>query len=578
MRFLLPYLKRWRGWLLLEAVLKIAGTFAELSLPFFLARMIDRAIPARSLPLAERLGTVMLAVTLLACVLHLLTNRMSVWIAADIGHRIRSDEMRILFQSDTLVRERPGAELISRASTDTYTVTDSLGLLQRGGMRIPLTVAGSAGIMLYLDAPLALGMLLVIVLAILTTAKKVIRGTQKYELAAKGSERMLRTLREDYDGISVIRSFRAEEKEINRYSQAVSDAYDDMMEADILMAAVRPSMQAWLYTSMIVLLFVGAWQITAGRIAAGTLVAFMSYVTMLQGALTNLMRILVNLTKMRAALHRMQEVMAADGDPSGEPAGWTAAAVRHTRQTDASGHCLRAEHLFFRYPDGTEALRDISFSVQSGELLCIVGGPESGKSTLLDILTGFAMPSAGHAYFDGKELSTLSQAERQRLFSVSFQNERLLCGTIAQNLRFWRKSLSDKALQEAVQTAQADAFLSGRAGMWQTPVDHAGRNFSGGQRQRLRLARALADRTPVLLLDDSLNALDHLTLRKILDGLRMRHDQIIVLTTQQAGLAAFSDQVLLLEAGRLQGFGTWQSLMENCPAFRELAAVQEEVS
>lgn len=582
MGLLIPYLKSWKGWLFLEAVLKVAGTLSELSLPFFLARMIDRAIPAGDFLLARRLGAIMLAVTFLACILHLITNRMSVWIAADIGHRMRRDEISVIFQSDELVLERQSAELISRVTTDTYTITDSLGLLQRGGMRIPLTVAGSACIMLYLDSPLALGMLAGIALAILAAARKVILGTQRYEMAGRGGDRMLRTVREDYDGIGVIRSFRAEDREIRRYMNTTEAAYADMTEADILMAAVRPSMQAWLYTSMIVLLFVGAWQIASGQIAAGTLVAFMSYVTMLQGALTNLMRILVNVTKMRAALNRVAEVMDAKGirdcsEPGQEHESKGYEKIIPDPEEPEYVHRLAAECLSYLYPDGTAALQDISFDVCTGEVLCVVGGPESGKSTLLDILMGFLTPSSGQVLFDGKNLPGVSFGNRQKIISAAFQNERLLCGTVKKNLVFWRESLSDRDLRHAVRAAQAEEFLKERAGVWQTPVEHEGRNFSGGQRQRLRLARALADRTPVLLLDDSLSALDHLTVRKILENLRMRKDQIIILTTQQAELAEFADRVLLLDGGKQGGYGTCKALMRNCPTFRELTAAQEEV-
>ena len=560
MRKLFWYLSAYKKRMALGLTLKVAGTFAELVLPLIMAYMLDEVAPTgESLSLALW-GAGMLVCALAALWGNVVANRMASRVARDTTERLRDDLFaKTLRLSAAQTDKATIPSLVSRLSSDTYHVHNMIGMMQRLGVRAPILLVGGVALTFTVDPMLAL--VLLVTVPILTAVVVLVagRGVGLYGRLQRSVDVMVRKVRDDYTGIRVIKALSRTDYESRGFSAINGEVSRNETRAALTMGASGPIMNAVLNVGMAVVLFFGAYRVAEGRAGVGDLTAFTSYFTIILNAVISVGRIFVILSKGTASAGRIAEILNL-------PEGM---GLRKDLMAEPDQPYLRFEGVSFSYGGQAPALQDISFSLEKGESLGILGATGSGKSTLAALLLRFYDPDEGRILIGGRDLRSLSAEELRSKFGVVFQNDFLMAASIGENLDFER-DLSLPALEAAVRDARAGTFVAEHGG-FEGMLTARGSNLSGGQKQRLLIARALAARPEILILDDSSSALDYRTdaaLRKTL--LERLPGTTVVMIAQRISSVRFADRILVLDKGRAVGFGSDQELMQTCPLYRQI--------
>ena len=564
MKRIFSYLSPYKARIALGLFFKIAGTVAELVLPLIMSYMIDDVVPTGDILALSLWGGGMLLAAVVALLGNVKANRMASRIARDTTKRLRADLFcKTLSLSARQADEVTIPSLVSRLSSDTYNVHNMIGMMQRLGVRAPILLVGGVTLTFIVDPVLALVLLAVVPVITLIVVLVTRRGVSLYTRLQRSADGMVRKVRDDYSGIRVIKalskggyesaSFRAVNEEVSRCET----------KANVTMGVTNPLLNAVLNLGMAAVIFIGAYRVADGRAMAGDIIAFTSYFSIILNAVISVGRIFVNMTKGSASARRIDGVLSLPSELAPLPDG---AAERDENET------IRFEHVSFSY-GGAPALEDVSFSLGKGESLGIIGATGSGKSTLIALLLRFYDPSAGRVFLFGKDIRRYGNAELRKKFGVVFQSDFLMAASVRENIDFGR-GLSDEAIVRAAEYAHADEFIRAHEG-YDGALTARGANYSGGQKQRLLIARALAAEPEILVLDDSSSALDYRTdaaLRKsVLTRLR---GTSVVMIAQRISSVRFADKILVLEGGRVAGFGSDEELMRTCAVYRNIYASQ----
>ena len=373
---------------------------------------------------------------------------------------------------------------------------------------------------------------------------------------------MLRVVRENVTGVRVVKALSKGEYEKRRFDAQNRRLTGSERAAGRTMAAVNPLMSIILNLALVAVIFVGALRVNSGLAEVGKIVAFLSYITMIFNSLLAVTRLFSMFSRASASASRIFEVLDCPAEPLLDDGG-------SFDKYDLSAPAVRFEHVSFRYPDSGFAIEDVSFEIGCGETLGIIGATGSGKSTLLRLLLRFYSPDSGQIYLHGRDIAGLSASELRGRFGVVFQNDILFAGTIAENLDFDR-ALTTRQLDRALDISCAAEFADNP----NAEVAIKGANFSGGQKQRLMIARALAGEPDVLVLDDSSSALDYITDAELRGKLASQTKSTNIIIAQRVSSIMRADRIIVVENGRIAGAGCHGDLMESCPIYREIFDVQ----
>ena len=564
MKKLIAYLSAFKWRMLGGFCIKVVGTVAELFLPVIMAYMIDDVAPTRSVLALSLWGVGMLAVAVAAWAGNVIANRMASRVARDTTERIRSD---LFAKTLSLSARQTDAEtvpsLVSRLSTDTYNVHNMVGMMQRIGVRAPILLVGGVALTFTVDPMLALILLITVPFLVVISVFVARKGIKLYTRLHASVDGMVRKVRDDYTGIRVIKALSKTEHESESFHKINDTIVRNETTANLTTSVSNPIMNVVLNLGMTAVIFFGAYRIAGGQTEPGALVAFTSFFTIILNAVISVSRVFVELSRGSASAKRIAEVldMPADLLPEQCPA-------------DTSGALIRFEDVTFSY-GGAPALQDISFSMRKGESLGVIGATGSGKSTLVSLLLRFYDATEGAVYVDGKNVKSYEKAELCKKFGIVFQNDFLMASSVRENIDFER-GLSDEDVGQAAEYARAADFIrehEGYGGM----LTARGGNYSGGQKQRLLIARALAAKPEILILDDSSSALDYRTdasLRKTL--LENLSETAVVMIAQRISSVRFADHILVLDGGKMVGFGTDEELMRTCETYRRIYRSQHD--
>ena len=564
MKKLIAYLSAFKWRMLGGFCIKVVGTVAELFLPVIMAYMIDDVAPTRSVFALSLWGVGMLAVAVAAWAGNVIANRMASRVARDTTERIRSD---LFAKTLSLSARQTDAEtvpsLVSRLSTDTYNVHNMVGMMQRIGVRAPILLVGGVALTFTVDPMLALILLVTVPFLVVISVFVAKKGIRLYTRLHASVDGMVRKVRDDYTGIRVIKALSKTEYESGSFRKINDTIVRNETTANLTTSVSNPIMNVVLNLGMTAVIFFGAYRIAGGQTEPGALVAFTSFFTIILNAVISVSRVFVELSRGSASAKRIAEVldMPADLLPEECPA-------------DTSGALIRFENVTFSY-GGAPALQDISFSMRKGESLGVIGATGSGKSTLVSLLLRFYDATEGAVYVDGKNVKSYEKAELCKKFGIVFQNDFLMASSVRENIDFER-GLSDEDVGQAAEYARAADFIrehEGYGGM----LTARGGNYSGGQKQRLLIARALAAKPEILILDDSSSALDYRTdasLRKTL--LENLSETAVVMIAQRISSVRFADHILVLDGGKMVGFGTDEQLMRTCETYRRIYRSQHD--
>lgn len=576
MKLIFRYMGRYRAAVLLAMGIKLAGTMTELLLPYILEYMIDDVVPAGSLPRVVLWGLLMFAAAVVCRQLNVLANRRTV----DNAHRISYDVRQDLFVKTANL---PGSafdelglpSLISRMTSDSYNVQSAVQQLQAMCVRAPMLLLGGMVMTLVMDLPLA--MILVVMLPVLLAVVFFVcaKGIPMYNTVQKRLDSVVRIMRENITGIRVVKALSKADYEKRRFAAANREMTDCDIKASTVMAIPGPLMQLCLNVGLTLVVVAGAWRVNEGLTRPGVILAFLTYFNMITMGVMGLSRIFMTLSKASASAGRIAEVLAAPDEQRVLRPG-------EALQPSGAGF-LRFENVDFSYGktgagfaggEREKALDHISFSLNRGESLGIIGPTGCGKTTIINLLMRFYDADAGGVFVDGRDVRSYDKDELHRKFGVAFQNDMVFQDTLGENIRFGR-DLDETALRRAAKDAMAAEYIDSLEDGLDHPAAIKGANLSGGQKQRLLVARALAGNPEILVLDDSSSALDYRTDAAMRRAIARSHgDSTVILIAQRVSSVMGMDHILVMDNGRCIGYGSHGELLENCPPYREIYETQ----
>ena len=548
---------------------KFFGTIMDLLLPWILAYVIDHVVPLRQIPLICLWGGVMVVCSFLAVSTNIIANRMASAVARDVTRNMRHDLFeKISCLSCAQIDQFTIPSLVDRLTADTYNIHRMVSSMQRLGIRAPILVLGGILITLTLEPALSLVLLAVLPFAVLVIYQISRKGIPLFIKLQGAVDTMVRVVRENATGIRIIKALSKAEYEKSRFAEANGEVTSREWKANIIMGITNPVMFLLLNLGLVGVIVAGAYQVNAGRTPPGVILAFLTYFTIILNATLSITRMFVMFSRGGASGDRVAEVLAKPEDLK----------IMERSHLPDEYHIV-FDKVGFSYHEGSSGinlLEGISFALKKGETLGILGETGCGKSTVIQLLLRFYDVSSGCIRINGDDIRGILPEEFYTKFGVCFQKDVLFADTVRENIAFGR-SLSDEELRRAVRYAQAEDFVNalGTEGSQKDGLDYnlssRGTNLSGGQRQRLLIARAVASSPEILILDDSSSALDYRTDANLRRTLRENFsDTTTIIVAQRISSVMQADHILVLEQGRILGYGTHRELMETCDLYQEI--------
>lgn len=566
------YLKPYYLRMAVGFLIKFTGTLMDLFLPWTLAYMIDTVIPANQRPEIFLWGFFMIFCSVLAVVFSVAANRMASRVASSAIETIRGDLFeKVSRLSNTEIDRFTRPSLISRLTSDTYNVHQMLGRVQRLGVRAPILLIGGITMTMALDPVLAcilLAVLPLLTLVVVVVSKKTI---PMFSVLQDRVDRFVRLIREDIAGIRVIKALSKESYERERFDQANREVVDWERKATVTTSITNPVMNVLLNLGLVAVILTGAFRVNQGTSEVGKILAFMTYFTIILNALMSISRLFIMISKAAASAARIVTVLEADQEMVLQELETDEEAAMAEAEAD-SVH-VEFDHVSFSYNKVENNLENISFRLKRGETLGIIGATGAGKTTIVNLLMRFYDADQGTVRIDGKDVRTMGLHELRKRFGAVFQNDTIFEDTIMENINMGR-DLSEEAVMEAVLYGRASEFVAEKGGISEQ-LDIKGAKLSGGQKQRILIARALAARPDILILDDSSSALDYKTDAALRKELREHFaETTCVIIAQRISSIMNSDHIMVLEDGQMIGYGTHRELMETCEIYREIGKSQ----
>ncbi|MDI9469222.1 MAG: ABC transporter ATP-binding protein [Bacillota bacterium] len=548
--------------------MKFLGSVAELVIPMLLADMLDEVVPTGNRRAIWLQGGLMLLFAVLALVGNIVANQNSARVSSRVTRRIRHDLFtRTLHLSQHQVDRIGIPSLETRLTSDTYHVHQMISRLQRLGVRAPILLLGGLAFTVALDPVLALS--LIVLLPFMGAAIYLIarRGRPLYNQLQANVDLLTRRVRETVTGIRIIRALVTERSERARFAGVNQTVSASERRAAYNMALTNPLMTLLLNIGLALVLLIGAWRINRGQMEFGVIIAFLTYFTIITSSMIAVTRIFAIYNRGISSAERIEEILTLPDEDE---------CMRSSSPSSAHSAAAAIEfrNVSFSYDGKHDQLEEINFRLEPGQTLGIIGPTGSGKSTLLLLLLGLYPDYRGEIFLDGRENRSWSRQERARLFGVTFQNDFLYRDSVRQNVGFARQ-VTEEDIVRAVSDARAADFVAEKAGGLDFELGVRAANLSGGQRQRLLIARALATRPRILILDDASSALDYRTDAELRQALREHYaGATSVIVAQRISSIQHADLILLIEDGRIAASGSHAELLAASPAYREIAASQ----
>ncbi|HEY5137646.1 MAG TPA: ABC transporter ATP-binding protein [Candidatus Nanopelagicales bacterium] len=562
------YLPPYRNALIAVVVLQFFGTLAALYLPTLNADIIDNGVAKADTQYILRVGAVMLVITVVqvACTIG------AVWFGARSSMGFGRDTRAGIFHqvgafSAREVTHFGAPSLITRTTNDVQQVQMLVLLTCTMMVSAPIMCVGGIIMALRQDVGLAWLIALSVTVLVVAIALIVTRMIPLFRVMQKRLDNVNRVLREQITGIRVVRAFVREPVERERFDVANADLTDVAIRVGRLMALMFPVVMFVLNASSVAVIWFGGHRINDGEMQIGSLTAFLSYLVQILMSIMMATFMLVLIPRAAVSAERITEVLDTDSTvvPTDSPV-----------DTVVSRGTVELVGAAFQYPGADEpVLCDVSFLAKAGQTTAIIGSTGSGKTTLLSLVPRLFDATGGSVLVDGVDVRDLAPDVLHSRIGLVPQKAYLFSGTVASNLRYGRGEATDEELWEALRIAQADDFVAALAEGLEAPVAQGGTNFSGGQRQRLAIARAVVRKPEIYLFDDSFSALDLATDARLRAALRpTTRESTVIVVAQRVSSILDADQIVVLDEGQLVGVGTHEELLTSCPTYAEIVQSQ----
>ena len=564
MKTILNYLNPQKRRIAFGLTVKIIGTMAELFLPYILTHILKNVINRNNIRQIIFYGIIMLIFSIIACLGNIIANRNAAKVTTFFSKELRRDLFKktlFLSASDTDSFTIPSLE--SRITTDTYNVHNFVGMMQRMGIRAPILLLGGITLTLIMDPALALVMIATLPVIFFTVYGISRKGVPLYSDVQRSQDNMVRVAREDTQGIRVIKALSKNEHENNRYDKVNRELSRKERKAGIIMGIVNPVMTLLMNLGIAAVVAVAAFRVAEKLSSSATVIAFMQYFTLVSMAMMSLSRMFVMYTKCAASASRISEVLNTDDSY-----------IITADDSVTNNFHISFDNVSFSYFGKKNNLTDISFNLNKGEHLGIIGATGSGKTTIIKLLLRFYEPSEGEIRINGKSITSYSREELTSMFGTVLQNDFIYSATIAENISFGRE-VNNEEIIKASKIAQAYDFIESFEDKFNHQLSSKGTNISGGQRQRILIARAIALCPEILILDDASSALDYKTdalLRKALN--EHMADSTVITIAQRVSSVKNCNKIIVLDGGSIIGFGTHDELLATCSEYKEISDSQ----
>lgn len=563
-RFLRPYMKETivgSGAKLFEAIL-------ELLLPLFMGKIIDIGIKNGDIPYVWKTAVLMLGIISVGLASASLCQYYASYTCQNLGNDLRKELMRkISTLSYADIDKFGNATLINRVTNDVNQVVQAVAMLIRLVSRAPFLCIGALVMSIYINPKLSLIFAVLIPIFILIVAIIMKRTIPLYKNTQGKLDNLGSVLRENLSGVRVIRAFARHKNEKKRMNEATEELSKAYIRVTNLSALMNPITSLVMNMGIIIIFYLGAINVNKGTLSQGDIVVLINYITQVLLALIIVANLVVLFTKAAASSARINEILECkpsiiDGE------------IDNT--DDNTDNSIVFDNVSFKYNE-EDTLSNISFTIKKGEVFGIVGTTGSGKSTIANLICRFYDATRGDVLFRGVNVKELSQGYLHKEIGIVPQKSVLFSGTIADNIRWGKEDATDEEVIEALKAAEAYDFVSNMENGINSMIYEGGKNFSGGQKQRLTIARVLVKKPPVIVMDDSLSALDYATDKKLRNSLKETlKDSTIIIISQRISSIVSSDKILVLDDGKVMGLGTHEELLNNCETYKEIYMSQSK--
>ncbi len=570
MKHLLRYLKNYKADCILSPLFKLIEAFFDLLVPFVIAVIIDSGIKNSDSGVIIRYSLYLVALSLAGLTFSVTAQyfaaRASVGFSSEVRSALFSKIQRMSYRN----LDRTGIpSLITRMNSDVNQVQNGVNLFLRLLLRSPFIVVGAVILALSIDFGTASGMIVMVVILVAVIAVIMGISIPLYRKVQGATDRITEHQRENLTGVRILRGFNKQQEEIRK-----NDGYSAVLEkAQMLSAKVSALLNPVTYLIVngfvMLLLYTGALRIDSGALSQGQLIAIYNYVSQILVELIKFANLIIIVTRSLASAGRVSRILTADTDEANGDAD-------PYLEKGKGDEIIRFDNVSFRYGSSSQnAVEDISFSVKKGQTVGIIGPTGSGKSTLVSMIPALYVPDSGSVFLFGKDVREYDTKKLRRFCSVVEQSPLLFSGTIRENLLFRDPEATDEEIMEAVRASCSGNIIEAKEEKLGSRVEHDGRNFSGGQKQRLSIARAIMGSPGILILDDSSSSLDYATdaeIRRSLSSLGFSHTTFIV--SQRPSSVISADLIIVMDNGKIAGMGTHKELLASCPLYREMYDIQ----
>ena len=569
MKRLMMYLKDYKKESILAPLFKLLEAFFELLVPLVMANIIDYGISNRNMGYIGKMGLLLL----LLGVVGLASSITAQFFAAKAAVGFSTQLRQALFDhiedlSFTDIDKAGTSTMITRMTSDVNQVQSGINMTLRLFLRSPIIVFGAMIMAFTIDVKCALIFVVAIPLLSVVVFGIILSTIPMYKKVQSKLDQVLGITRENLTGVRVIRAFHQEAKEADRFRENNEALSAMQIFVGKISACMNPVTYIIVNGAIIALIYTGAVQVNIGNLSQGEVVAIINYMNQILVELVKLANLIVTMTKALACAERVASVF----DIGADAAYVGAQDQKLADKVDKSAPFLDFKHVSLTYQGaGAPTLQDMNFTVNRGDTVGIIGGTGSGKTSLVNLIPGFYPATEGEILLEGRDIRTMSDEELRGRIGVVPQKAVLFKGTIRSNLQWGKPDATEGEMWKALELAQASEVVDGKPGKLDATVAQNGKNFSGGQRQRLTIARALVRNPEILILDDSASALDYATDAKLRAAIRTLEDKTTTfIVSQRASTIRHADKIIVLDDGEIAGMGTHDELLKDCTVYQEI--------
>jgi len=572
MKRLMMYLKDYKKESILAPLFKLLEAFFELMVPLVMANIIDYGISNRNMGYIGKMGLLLLLLGVVGLASSITAQFFAAKAAVGFSTKLRQalfDHIEDLSFTD--IDKAGTSTLITRMTSDVNQVQSGVNMTLRLFLRSPIIVFGAMIMAFTIDVKCALIFVVAIPLLSVVVFGIILSTIPLYKKVQSKLDQVLGITRENLTGVRVIRAFHQEAKEADRFRENNEALSAMQIFVGKISACMNPVTYIIVNGAIIALIYTGAVQVNIGNLSQGEVVAIINYMNQILVELVKLANLIVTMTKALACAERVASVFEIGADAT-EDEKKAALDNSIAAKVDEKAPFLNFNHVSLTYQGaGAPTLQDMNFTVNRGDTVGIIGGTGSGKTSLVNLIPGFYPATEGEILLEGRDIKTMSDEELRGRIGVVPQKAVLFKGTIRSNLQWGKPDATEEEMWKALELAQASEVVDGKPGKLDATVAQNGKNFSGGQRQRLTIARALVRNPEILILDDSASALDYATDAKLRAAIRTLEDKTTTfIVSQRASTIRHADKIIVLDDGEIVGMGTHDELLKDCTVYQEI--------